>query len=804
MVETQNANGKYAFYIIVAPVGNVNIESYIDNIRIVKRGTNQDFYTLDGKPYDPADGSEDDDKYGTYEDGLPKNIITRESTPIDEINNLDFEQGFRYWGTYWNDSVASDFAEIVKENGNTYVKLKPNANDGSGGFRGISTIAFYLDNVNVNDKLTLIYDYKGDTAFSVQLLQITKQGEYRRLVGAGPTANGNIKSNAPNGFSTTWGQIESSVVETQNANGKYAFYIIVAPVGNVNIESFIDNIRIVKRGTNQDFYTLDGELYDPAGGSDDGGKDPGDGGDDQGNTGDSGEGEDRYGTYEDGLPKDVITRDVSPVDGMNNFDFEQGFRYWGTYWNNSTASDFAELIKEDGNTYAKLKPNANDGSGGWRGPSTMAFALNNVKPGDNLSVLYNWKGDADFAVQLKQLQLPSTAQSGSDNKCGAGPLKNLVKIGETDNDWNTSWQYVLNPVLEDTTNDGKYVFYILFQPTGNVKIETYLDNFQIVKLVGNLDNPTIYDLDGNILSFSDDNTGDDNNDNNDNNDNSNNNDDNNNGNNGGNSTVDNNNGSNSNSNNTGNGSNSGSTSGGNYNANNGNSGNNWSGLVNADDIDITDAMNQINKLNSGETVDFITLFNLDSSNGGINAYISIKTLTDKELKALKSMTEEQLKNMAVTLRAILSTMVGTPNTENAKAFKAFGGNPQNTLPLSFTGHINLDFTVNIRIKMASGSLSTGKTYYAYHCNPDTRVIDNLGKVYLEEENGNTYVTLRTKSFSDFFISPDTLKAPANVEEPAKEGVNNVLLWIIILSIALVLIVAAVITVIIVGKHKKNR
>ena len=388
------------------------------------------------------------DGYGTYEDGMAKEIITRDMTPIETHENLDFEDGFRYWGTYWNNSVASDFAEIVKENGNTSVKLKPNANDGTSGFKGISTAAFYLDNVNVNDKLTLIYDYKGDTDFSVQLLQITKQGEYHRLVGAGPTANGTIESDAPEGFSTTWGQIQNSVVADNTNGGKFAFYIVVAPVGNVNIESYIDNIRIVKRGT-----------------------------------------DDGYGTYGNGMAKEIITRDMTPIATYKNLDFEEGFRYWGTYWNNSVASDFAEIVRENGNNSVKLKPNANDGSGGWRGISTAAFYLDNVNVNDKLTLIYDYKGDTDFSVQLLQI----TKQGEYRRLVGAGPTANGIINGNAPKGFSTTWGQIQNSVVADNTDDGKFAFYIIVAPTGNVNIESYIDNIRIVKRGTNRD---FYTLDG--------------------------------------------------------------------------------------------------------------------------------------------------------------------------------------------------------------------------------------------------------------------------------------------------------------------
>ena len=763
---------------------------YIDNIKFIYYGGNSssgEFTDLAGNEYDKYGvliGKEDpNNTYGTVKDGMKQNINPRELPPTEKPNNLDFSKGFKFWGSSQTSFKTTDAAKLVSENGNTYVQLTPNMNY-DGGWGGIISAPFYL-NVKPGANLSLLYDWKGSGDYMVKLVQqnVSQQGADIKCDGSGIV----VKAAATEeGWNSSYQSLRTTVVEDDIEDGFYSFFVYIQPIGGFEVppDTCFDNIRIVQvsgSGSNVTLFDLDGNpivLDDEEYG-------------------------DEYGTKADGIDITKNPTTLKPTDSPENLDFSNGFRYWGTQESNFKASDAAKLRTEDGNMYIQLTPDPSYAEG-WGGLTSAPFYLD-VKEGTTLSLLYDWKGDPNVLLKLVQCQLPD---GNTSKKCDAGPTTNMVVIGETDNDWNTSWNYTFDPVLADTTDDGRYCFYIFLQPSAGADPlqDTCFDNIRIVSVEGVGSSAKLYDLNGNLISF-DDNTGDDNTGDNDNDDNNNNdnNDNNNNDNNGGNSTVDNNNGSNSNnnSNNTGNSSNGGSTSGGNYNANNGNSGNNWSGLVNADNIDVAEAMSQINKLNSGETVDFITLFNLDTSNGGINAYISIKTLKDKELKALKSMSEQQLKNTAVTLRAILSTMVSTPNAANAKAFTKLGGNPTNTLPLSFTGHINLDFTVNIRIKMASGSLSSGTTYYAYHCNPDTRVIDNLGKVNLEEDGSNTYITIRTNSFSDFFISPDNFKAQANSNAgAADEETNNYVIWIIIGGAALLLVAVAVVVIVILSRRKK--
>ena len=767
---------------------------YIDNIKFIYfdgNGNSGPFTDLAGNKYDKdgvliGDSNKDEEDpnntYGTETEGIKQSINPRELPATDEPNNLDFSKGFKYWGSSrtWTSFKTTDAAKLVTEGSNTYVQLTPNTSYDSG-WGGIISAPFYLD-VKPGATLSLLYDWKGSSDFIVKLVQqnISQAGADIKCDGSSGTI---VKSAATeNGWNTSWQNIKNSVVEDNTNDNLYSFYIYIQPNGEAEItpDTCFDNIRIIQvsgTGSEAVLYDLEGNLIILDNESDY---------------------DDEYGTKADGIDISKDPRKLSPIDSPQNLDFSEGFRYWGTQESNFKASDAAKLKVENGDTHIQLTPDPSY-AGGWGGITSVPFYLD-VKKGTTLTLLYDWKGDPNVLLKLVQCQLP---EGKTSKKCDAGPTTNMLVIGETDEDWNTSWNYTFDPVLDDATDDGKYCFYIYIQPAAGADPlqDTCFDNIRIVSVDGVGTSAKLYDLNGNLLNFGNEDEDEDYSDEDedftdnedyydDSNDIINNND-----------TL-NNNGS---SNNIGDSTNNSLTNNGNQSTNNVSSGNKWSGFVNADNIDVTEAMNLINKLNSGESVDFITLFNLDSSNGGINAYISVKTLKDNELKALKAMTEQQLKNTSITLRAILSTMVGTPNTENAKAFTKLGGNPSNTLPLSFTGHINLGFTVNIRIKMASGSLSSDKTYYAYHCNPDTRIIDNLGKVYLEEQDGNTYITIRTNSFSDFFVSPDNLKVQSSANEDTTTNTVNIsTFWIIIGSITLLLVALVAVSIVIFKKHKNRK
>ena len=188
----------------------------------------------------------------------------------------------------------------------------------------------------------------------------------------------------------------------------------------------------------------------------------------------------------------------------------------------------------------------------------------------------------------------------------------------------------------------------------------------------------------------------------------------------------------------------------------------------------------------------------DEKNNGFDVYVPVKALSKKELESFNALTADDLEVILNNLKETLGTFKNTPNMKNAKAYVKLGGNASKTLPLCFSD-FKLDFSVNVRIRMGSGSLSSNKTYYAYLCDAKEQEITNLGKIYLEEDGDNLFLTITTKKFLDFLITEDNLKAVKTNNQVEK---TNIPLIIGIISTAVVIIAAGTVLLIIFLKRRK--
>ena len=151
--------GDFMFQITVAVVSNKSCTDSIDNLRVVK--------VKDGKYYDPVTGEEitfppiaDEENlaYGTEAEGFKQTAVNN-LKPLDKALNLDFQAGLRYWGGKSDKQLPTAYAEIVTEGTNKFLKVKGNLQ-----YRSIATPVIKLSNVQVGDKISLIYDWKGTAA----------------------------------------------------------------------------------------------------------------------------------------------------------------------------------------------------------------------------------------------------------------------------------------------------------------------------------------------------------------------------------------------------------------------------------------------------------------------------------------------------------------------------------------------------------------------------------------------------------------------------------------------------------------
>ena len=153
--------------------GNV-IDAAIDNIRICKvtgdeenkvytdLATSTVIYPEPEAPKYPA-------YFGTEADGLDSNLthFPMQLTPADDIYNLDFSDGFIFWGgkaLAGAGDVASSAFDIVTEGDNKYAKVKED-----GYVSNISTALFTAKNVQAGDNLVVLYDVKGKDGFKLRI-----------------------------------------------------------------------------------------------------------------------------------------------------------------------------------------------------------------------------------------------------------------------------------------------------------------------------------------------------------------------------------------------------------------------------------------------------------------------------------------------------------------------------------------------------------------------------------------------------------------------------------------------------------
>lgn len=105
--------------------------------------------------------------FGTEAEGITGEDIWH-NTYTEEPTNLDFSEGFKYWGTMDGASPATR-GEIVEIDGEKCLHFTPKKEGDS-----ILTTPFLLKNLPEGTKITVCYDFKGEGAYSFRLNQIDK------------------------------------------------------------------------------------------------------------------------------------------------------------------------------------------------------------------------------------------------------------------------------------------------------------------------------------------------------------------------------------------------------------------------------------------------------------------------------------------------------------------------------------------------------------------------------------------------------------------------------------------------------
>ena len=109
------------------------------------------------------------------------------------------------------------------------------------------------------------------------------------------------------------------------------------------------------------------------------------------------------------------------TEGPKNLDFTEGFKYWGTQSGVSPAK-LGEIATVGGETVYKFRPTEQNDI-----VLTTPFSLTGITPDTKISVVYDWRGEGIFNIQLNQVDKGWLA-TYPDNKV----------VSPDPNGWNTS------------------------------------------------------------------------------------------------------------------------------------------------------------------------------------------------------------------------------------------------------------------------------------------------------------------------------------------------------------------------------
>ena len=224
------------------------------------------------------------DQFGTKEDGMEWNgnaWLYPEIPGEDGFPNFDFSQGLRYWGLK-TDGCGTHPSEIAEVSEDGVIKFSFDRENG-----GLQSAKFRDDRLQPGDKVTLIYDIRGEANVSIRINQVIQGGWL-----SGPPDWLVIGEEA-----TDWSTCYSNPAWAapgavqQNPDGNYVYQVILECSDPGPVEFEIRNLRMAKY--------VDGKFYDLDTGNEIViGEDSGDSGDGSGSNSGDGSGSGSAGTGE--------------------------------------------------------------------------------------------------------------------------------------------------------------------------------------------------------------------------------------------------------------------------------------------------------------------------------------------------------------------------------------------------------------------------------------------------------------------------------------------------------------------------
>ena len=209
---------------------------------------------------------------------------------------------------------------------------------------------------------------------------------------------------------------------------------------------------------------------------------------------------DGFGTEEDGIipPISFYSHYHTPyteTNGFPNADFEKGLMYW-TQGRKLKPADVVDIVEEEnGNHYLTFTCN-----NPYEGIDGIRFVDSRVKVGDNLVVVYDWRGeDPNFQVALVQYMMNADGSSGTEVRLshnGDAKTQNFLFATE-ENGWNVSFNKVQNPVAEPTRGDSTIYLSYMVQVCSDPTNTSHIDNIRLA--IHSETSNILYDLDGKVM-----------------------------------------------------------------------------------------------------------------------------------------------------------------------------------------------------------------------------------------------------------------------------------------------------------------
>ena len=492
--------------------GTVDSPIYFKSLKLLKLnedGSYTDLATNEPvtKYGTPLYGTEEDGIYGVWMKESLKQYNTTGNAwatnalyPVVEgFQNGDFSKGFKYWGFRYSANATkctklSDAFEITADG---TLKFKGLARDDETKtdptYVGPVKSRFSLPNVTKGDVLKVIMDAKNGgtekSEFALTLYEINGNAKTTSLDSTYTDAEGATVSydkadvSASLAAGTDWATKKSDTLVVTNENPVFR---ISSQVNSVAGGIEIDNIRILKQNADGVTYTnvMTGDVMcdngSPIG-----------------------------GTYEDGwsvVDNAVSPNYVGPFAGVQNGDFTDGLKYWGSRTSTGAGGDYADVKTDGNNTYVHLAAKTDATYCGIR--STL-FYLPEAKVGDKLVVMYKYKnGDASkyqvfFAPKnnsgddwtLMDNSGSTIKQAATDTEWGYAVSTKVLTVGSAISTADDTWM-AQHPYVNADYN--KYASYCIEMSNSTANVTIDVDDVQIVKYINAY---TFETFDGETIKF---------------------------------------------------------------------------------------------------------------------------------------------------------------------------------------------------------------------------------------------------------------------------------------------------------------